>query len=158
MSEFKCATCSKEFDKQWRLERHLNRKNKCKVPHVSQNKIDQCFSTLTDELQNTKYELEETKNNLLHTQNDLEETKTIISNIVNQEHCYNKGHNCEYCHTSFSFDSSLKRHKETCKEKIHNISIYEKQLKIKIKKVDKLTCRFCLKKLATQPAFLLVDS
>lgn len=153
MIQFKCPTCSKGFDKQWRLERHLNRKNKCKIPHVSQNKIDECFSTLTDELQNTKNELEETKNDLLHTKHDLEETKTIISNIVNQESVCTREHTCEFCKTSFSFETSLKRHKKTCKEKIDNIAIYEKQLNIPRKNVDKLTCRFCIQKFATQPAY-----
>ena len=154
MCQNKCSICLKVFDHNWRLERHLNRKNKCKAPTITQNEMNLCFNMLTDELKITKNDLEDTKTDLLETKNDLKETKNIVSYIVNQDKVADDlKFSCEYCKSKFSFEGSLKRHENICKEKIDNIAIYEKQLGVKKSVHNNLTCRFCLQKLATQPAY-----
>lgn len=116
----KCEFCLKEFKYNYLLERHQNRKIKCK-------------KVVPNELYEVTKELIELKNELKHERvQDKQETIT------------NK---CTFCNKLFSRQDALQRHLKSgsCKVRDDNISIYERELNIEHKEVDLLNCRFCNK-------------
>ena len=133
-----CNICLKEFQFNWELQRHYNRKTKCKEPVIKNCELEQKLKKLDSELIETKTELQETNDKV-------EELAAGLND--------NKFH-CIYCLKTFAFHSGLIKHRNSgrCKAKIDNISIYERELKLNSFSEEKLQCRFCLKKYKTQSA------
>ena len=136
-SIFKCEICDKHFTHNWKLQRHYQRKTKCKKVMITINS-------------NIEHKVELLDKNLKETQKELELTKIDISTL-NDKIVENKGkYKCVHCSKYFTQSNNLSRHLRSCKSKIDNISIYEKQLNIASNECDNLTCRFCLQKYTKQ--------
>ena len=117
MSQIQCSTCLKKFKGPFYLKRHLNKKNPCKKPI-------EIIKNINNELQD-KVNILEKKVELLEDQQN--------GNCIE----------CSYCNRKFNFVSNLTKHLKVCKRKVDNVDIYEKELKLNIKPVEELTCRFC---------------
>ena len=130
----KCSVCLKEFKQNYLLQRHYNRKTKCKEPVVEMKKTNDLLEKKINELD---IELKETKIQVDKIQNKINSKTTIC----NKEHSYK----CKYCFKTFSFQNSLSRHlnRGFCSEKNDNISIYQRELQITPTKNENLTCRYC---------------
>jgi len=131
MSVFKCNTCFKEFNCNWKLQRHLTGKRKCKEPSEQTMNLKDKVITLEKEVEKINIKLEKTE--------DL------------KDDCK---YECQYCKKNFNFLSNLIQHKKVCKSKIDNISIYEKQLGIEsIDDSNKLQCKYCNTKYTRQSSY-----
>lgn len=136
-----CLKCKKSFSYKYLLEKHFNRKIKCKEPSSSQNSNEEFLcnkiNSLDDKLQETNYELKETQNDLQDTKHTIDEISKKID--IETESCIK----CLFCSKNFNTSKNLRRHIKLCKNKIDNIAIYEKELGLDIPNCNQLQCRFC---------------
>ena len=124
-----CPTCHKQFKKQWELTRHLNKKIKCRSPVIENiDDIEEKIREIDNELSEQKKKIEQLQNNYTD-------------------------YECIYCNKNLTSLQHLKKHQKICKAKIDNITIYEKELGIKCKTADNLTCPYCLIKYKHQSTF-----
>ena len=136
MTLHQCSRCKKTFEYEYLLQRHYKRKYQC-------NKIIETETT-DSRLERIDSELSETKKEL----NDTKQVLNKLVNTINEDEICNKTNkfDCRFCPKSFNFRTNLTKHLKVCKNKIDNISIYEKELGIdsKINKTS-LSCAFCNK-------------
>lgn len=137
MTDHQCIRCKKNFEYKYLLNRHYRRKYKCNEL-IATETTDSRLERIDAELSETKKELSDTKqvlNKLVKTVN--EETTQEFKNKFD----------CRFCSKSFNFRTNLTKHLKICKNKIDNISIYEKELGIESKiSINNLSCAFCNKK------------
>jgi len=133
-----CGTCCKLFGKNWQLQRHYNRKMKCKEPVVKKSELE-------NRIKEIDLELDETKTNLKETNNKVDELAAEIND--------NKFH-CIFCFKTFAFHSGLIKHRNAgrCKARIDNISIYERELKLQPVPEEQMKCKYCMINFTTQSA------
>ena len=137
-----CSKCQKTFKHQYLLDRHYNRKNKCKVPpadQLSQNEIlNEKIVSLDSKLKNTNIELQDTKTKL-------KETEQKVTNLFSHIDPATQDKTCKFCLKTFTLRTNLTRHLNSgrCRMKNDNVSIYERELGIKIPESEHLRCRFC---------------
>ena len=149
--EHKCSTCKKSFQYKYLLEKHYNRKIQCKEPSINPHSNDEFLCNKINLLDD---KLQETSNELKETQNDLHDTKQTIDEIskkmdIETDSCIL----CLFCNKKFNTSKNLRRHIKVCKNKIDNIAIYERELRINIPKTNPLQCRFCFATYTKQPNY-----
>ena len=115
--KFQCKMCGKCFTHNWKLQRHHQRKTKCKKVEINYN-IEHKVNILNKDLKETQKELEITKQDI----------NILNDKLIHKKECYQ----CEFCNKTFTQSNNLSRHLRTCQYKIENISIYEKQLGIHV--------------------------
>ena len=144
MTTSQCSVCKKEFKYNWQLQRHFNRKIKCKEPKEAvQSKLVQ--------IENNIAHLKENQEKIFETQEKIEQS--VDSLKKRHEHAETSLLSCEYCDASFKSLSNLIQHKKRCKKKIDNICIYERQLGIESLPESPLTCKFCCTKFTKQSSY-----
>lgn len=125
----KCSRCLKTFKYNYLLNRHCNKKLKCK-------------EVIPSRLDDVTKKLEETTEKLNEITSNLQENESAELDLK-----------CKYCCKIFSRRDNLVRHESnSCKLKNDNVSIYERELGIKPKIVD-LKCRFCKKQFTKNSNF-----
>ena len=125
-----CERCNKCFQTKWQLNRHLSRKNKCKI-----------------ELKVANDDIDSVKSKVDLLENRVEETNTKLNQLA--DHIgdnYDHTIQCRYCNKRFNHQTNYTKHLKVCKSKVDNICIYERELNIVPSKPGKLQCRFCEKK------------
>jgi len=146
-----CLKCKKTFPYKYLLEKHYNRKIKCKEPSVSQHSNEEILcnkiNSLDDKLQETNIELRETQNDLQDTKQTIDEINKKIN--IENDSCIQ----CLFCNKKFNTSKNLRRHIKVCKNKIDNIAIYERELGIDLPKCAPLQCRFCYTTYTKQPNY-----
>ena len=159
-----CKKCLKSFKHPYLLKRHMQKKNSCDdqmgknidfVCETFEKQID-CNKTVNDTISILKNQISE----LQEKCNELEETKEKVSLI--EEELYNNTQRdtitCQYCLKQFSRIDNLTKHlqQQRCKNKIENISIYERELNMHIDENvydNKLSCRFCNTTFSTKQSY-----
>ena len=144
MTTHQCSVCKKEFKYNWQLQRHFNRKIKCKEPKEE-------VQTKIVEIENNIANLKENQDKLLENQDKIKQYVESLKKI--EENNSINILSCEYCDKHFNSLSNLIQHKKRCKKKNDNISIYERQLGIESLPEIPLTCKFCCKKFTKQSSY-----
>ena len=147
-----CSKCQKIFKHKYLLDRHYNRKTKCKEPSVvqiSQNDIlnekivslDKKLNDTNTELQDTKTKLRETEQKVIDICTHIDPTKQDLT--------------CKFCLKTFTLRTNLTRHLNSgrCRMKNDNVSIYERELNMEIPKSKHLICRFCNLELGSDTSY-----
>ena len=130
-----CLRCNKEFKYAYLLQRHNNRKHKCKE---------------TVQLENSDLRLKRIDTELSETKKDLHNTKKVLNELVqkfeDESQDSTTKFDCRFCSKTFNFKTNLTKHLKVCKYKIDNVSIYEKELMLEPKmNGNNLKCPFCSK-------------
>ena len=96
---YKCDRCGKSYYKKYDYNRHINRKNQCKISAPICTELHQ-KTPIEKELVDTNKHTVIAPNELL--------TKTI--NIIDDKKLFEKEYKCNYCNKQFSRYYSLNRH------------------------------------------------
>ena len=105
MTLFICSRCNRGFKRKYNLQRHLEKKNKCKeIFNQKQQKA-------TKEQQKATKEQQKAENEQQESENEQQESAVFTSNADNFEF------DCEYCFRNFGHKHHLKRHYVVCKKK-----------------------------------------
>jgi len=128
MTLFICSRCNREFKRKYNLQRHLEKKNKCKEifnkkqqktakeqqkATKEQQKAENEQQKAENEQQKATKEQQKAENEQQETENEQQESAVFTSNADNFEFEFE----CEYCFRNFGHKHHLKRHYVVCKKK-----------------------------------------
>jgi uncharacterized C2H2 Zn-finger protein len=146
-----CQTCRKCFQYPYQLARHKKKKNKCKLPEYIEHTIEEKIKDLEQVVESQLEVISEQGEQISQQEKKIGE----LENLFKSNDSTLQKYNCTYCCKTFSRLDSFDRHvkQKRCKAKNDNVTIYERELGIKVPETEPLTCRFCKVLFSTQPSY-----